>query len=122
MFDCFIDLVGRLGHWGYLVIFGISEDILTGDSLTIMDRHVATFLHTRTTPWLTGAMLLSRHRIRGIPGNPISRRRIQERIEAIFRSTNCFEPLSVATKFGAQTANMGVYCPCQYRILILQNV
>lgn len=36
---------------------GISEDILTGDPLTIVDRDVATFLHERTTPWLTEAML-----------------------------------------------------------------
>ena len=36
---------------------GISEDILTGDPLTIVDRDVATFLHARMTPWLTEAML-----------------------------------------------------------------
>jgi hypothetical protein len=75
-------------------------------------------MRSRADLWV----LSSRHWITGFPGDCIGGQRVQNRTEAISLCPNCFEPLSVAAKFCAQTANMGVYCPCNYRILILQNV
>ncbi len=36
---------------------GITEDVLTGDPLTLVDRQVADFLHANAIPWLTRIML-----------------------------------------------------------------
>jgi NADP oxidoreductase coenzyme F420-dependent len=52
----------------------------------------------------------------------IGGQRVLNRIEAISLRSDCFQPLSVAAKFCAQTADMGVYCPGIYRILISQNI
>ena len=35
---------------------GIAEDVITGDPLTVADKHVAEWFHQRTTPGLTVAM------------------------------------------------------------------
>lgn len=35
---------------------GIAEDVITGDPLTVTDKHVAEWFHHRTTPGLTAAM------------------------------------------------------------------
>jgi membrane protein DedA with SNARE-associated domain/membrane-associated phospholipid phosphatase len=40
---------------------GVTEDVLTGDPLTIVDRHVAEWLHSHATPQLTQWMLVVTH-------------------------------------------------------------
>ncbi|WHQ45953.1 bifunctional DedA family/phosphatase PAP2 family protein [Alcaligenes faecalis] len=37
---------------------GIAEDVLTGDPITVMDVHIAQWLHAHAAPWLTLAMQL----------------------------------------------------------------
>ena len=37
---------------------GIAEDVVTGDPLTVTDKHVAEWFHQRTTPGLMAAMLV----------------------------------------------------------------
>lgn len=79
MFDNLISFVARLGRWvyhfsprGYLGLHltmgvllligaswlfgGIAEDVITGDPLTVTDKHVAEWFHQRTAPGLTAAM------------------------------------------------------------------
>ncbi|MFT0546216.1 bifunctional DedA family/phosphatase PAP2 family protein [Allopusillimonas ginsengisoli] len=36
---------------------GIAEDVVTGDPITVMDLHIAQWLHEHSAPWLTQAML-----------------------------------------------------------------
>jgi undecaprenyl-diphosphatase len=79
MLDKLIGFLDRPGHWGCrcaprgypglhltmgvllligaLWLFGgIAEDVVTGDPLTVTDKHVAEWFHQRATPGLTAAM------------------------------------------------------------------
>ena len=47
---------------------------------------------------------------------------VQDRVKAIALASDCFQPLSVLAKLFAQTANMGVHCPGNHRILISLNI
>jgi membrane-associated phospholipid phosphatase len=40
----------------FWLIGGVAEDLVTGDSLTVTDRHVAEWFHQRTLPGMTVAM------------------------------------------------------------------
>jgi hypothetical protein len=55
-------------------------------------------------------------------GDRISRQRVQDHVKAIALEADCFEPLSVLAKLFAQTANMAVHGPGNYRILISKNI
>lgn len=37
---------------------GIAEDVMTGDPITVIDVHIAQWLHAHTAPWLTHVMQL----------------------------------------------------------------
>ena len=51
--------IGAVALIGASWLFGgISEDVLTGDPLTIVDEYIATWFHARATPPVTQAMLV----------------------------------------------------------------
>ena len=52
--------IGAVALIGASWLFGgISEDVLTGDPLTILDEHIAAWFHARATPPVTQAMLVA---------------------------------------------------------------